>query len=240
MQLSNKLRSGILIKRYKRFLADVDFNGEIITVHCPNPGAMTGVSDPGLNVWCSQSDSKNRKYKYTLELVEINDRLVGVNTMLPNKIVLEALENKKIPSLAKYNKIKKEFLYEKGTRFDFLLSEKDKPPCIVEVKNVQLRRNLFEKKGLAEFPDSITSRGAKHLKILSQSIANGYRALMLYVVQRQDCEKFSVAKDIDPIYAETLEKALYNGVETEVWVCDISLKEIKLSYPLKIHKILNL
>ena len=233
MQLSNTLKSGKLIKRYKRFFADIDYNNEVLTAHCPNPGAMTGLAIPGQKVLFSTSNNKNRKLRYTLEFVEIGNYLVGVNTLLPNKLVSEALANKKISKLKQYSEIKPEFKFSQGIRFDFLLTGQDLNPCILEVKNVQLRLNLNEKIGIAEFPDSITERGSKHLKNLSVAISKGYRSVMLYVVQRMDCEKLTIAKEIDPIYAENFINAKKNGVEMEVWACDISIKEIKLSHQLQ-------
>ncbi len=229
MQLPNSLKPGILVRRYKRFLADIDFNGKIITVHCPNPGSMIGLSSPGLKVWCSFSNDKKRKYPYTLEIIEVENNLVGINTLLPNKIVKEALINKKIPSLKSYDQIFSEFKFNKGTRFDFMLKGKNLPPVIIEVKNVHMCRKKNSQDKVAEFPDSITSRGSKHLMELSNAISQGYRAIMLYVIQRGDCKKFSIADDIDPEYAKNFLLSQKNGVEVQVWVCDISIKEIKLS-----------
>ena len=237
MQLSNTLKSGKLIKRYKRFFADINYNNEILTAHCPNPGAMTGLAIPGQKVFFSKSNNKNRKLKYTLEFVEIGKYPVGVNTLLPNKLVAEALENKKLSKLKQYSEIKPEFKFSQGIRFDFLLTGPNLKPCILEVKNVQLRRNLNDNIGIAEFPDSITERGSKHLKNLSVAISKGYRSVMLYVVQRMDCEKFTIAKEIDPIYAENFITAKKNGVEMEVWACDISIKEIKLSHQLQLTEL---
>tara|TARA_B100000029_G_scaffold492821_1_gene554619 strand:+ start:736 stop:1440 length:705 start_codon:yes stop_codon:yes gene_type:complete len=229
MQLPNSLKPGILVRRYKRFLADIDFNGKIITVHCPNPGSMIGLSSPGLKVWCSFSNDKKRKYPYTLEIIEVENNLVGINTLLPNKIVKEALINKKIPSLKSYDQIFSEFKFNKGTRFDFMLKGKNLPPVIIEVKNVHMCRKNNSQDKVAEFPDSITSRGSKHLMELSNAISQGYRAIMIYVIQRGDCKKFSIADDIDPEYAKNFLLSQKNGVEVQVWVCDISIKEIKLS-----------
>ena len=231
MQLTNSLRQGILIKRYKRFLADINFGDEILTVHCPNPGAMTGVSEPGLKVWCSKSDNPKRKLTYTLEMVEVEGILVGINTNSPNKIVEEALNKKTIPDFQKYNEVIREFNYEKGTRFDFKLKEKNKISCFIEVKNVQLKRSDY---AIAEFPDTVTLRGTKHLKVLTKCVLNGYRAAMIYVIQREDCSKFSIANDIDPLYAENLALAIKNGVEVYAWRCKMSLKEITLSEPLEL------
>ena len=149
MKFTNSLIKGKLIKRYKRFFAEIDCNNKILTAHCPNPGAMTGLAIPGQKVFFSTSNNKNRKLKYTLEFVEIDNYPVGVNTLLPNKLVAEALENKKISKLKQYSEIKPEFKFSQGIRFDFLLTDPDLKPCILEVKNVQLRRNLNDNIGIA-------------------------------------------------------------------------------------------
>ena len=234
MKLPNTLRSGKLIKRYKRFFADIDYENNTITAHCPNPGSMTGLCTPGQYVLLSLSDNKKRKLPYTLEFVKSNNDWVGVNTQYPNKIVKEALKNKIIPGLNEYTSIQSEFKFHEGVRFDFLLKGADLKPCIIEVKNVQLRRDLSRKVGVAEFPDSVTERGSKHLKSLVNAISYGYDCVMLYVVQRMDCQSFSIANDIDPEYAKNFDFAKKNGVKIEVWACDISYKEIKLSHSIKV------
>ena len=234
MQLPQTLKSGKLIKRYKRFFADLEYSNTPITAHCPNPGAMTGVNQPGQEVLFSTTDNPKRKLKYTLEFVRQQESWVGVNTQYPNKIAAEAIQNKLIPNLSYYSEHKAEFKFDKGIRYDFLLTDKNQMPCIVEVKNVQLRRNIDSKIGLAEFPDSVTERGSKHLKNFSLAIKKGYRCVMLYVVQRMDCKEFSIAGDIDPNYQDNFNNAIKNGVEIEVWGCDISRKEIKLSKKLKL------
>lgn len=234
MQLPQSLKSGKLIKRYKRFFADLEYSNTPITAHCPNPGAMTGVNQPGQEVLFSTTDNPKRKLKYTLEFVRQQESWVGVNTQYPNKIAAEAIQNKLIPNLSYYSEHKAEFKFDEGIRYDFLLTDKNQKPCIVEVKNVQLRRNIDSKIGLAEFPDSVTERGSKHLKNFSLAIKKGYRCVMLYVVQRMDCKEFSIAGDIDPNYQDNFKNAIKNGVEIEVWGCDISRKEIKLSKKLKL------
>ena len=234
MKLPNTLRSGKLIRRYKRFFADIEYENNSITAHCPNPGSMTGLCTPGQDVLFSLSDNKKRKLPYTLEFVKSNSHWVGVNTQYPNKIVAEALENKIIPRLKKYTLIQNEFKFREGVRFDFLLKGEDLKPCIIEVKNVQLRRDLTNKVGVAEFPDSVTERGSKHLKNLVSAISDGYDCVMLYVVQRMDCQSFSIANDVDPEYAKNFDIAKKNGVKIEVWACDISYKEIKLSHSIKV------
>ncbi len=228
------LTSGILIKRYKRFLADVDFGGVIETVHCPNPGAMTGLKTPGMRVWCSTSDNPNRKLKKTLELVEADGVMVGINTNLPNKLVHEALSNAALPPFADYPNITPEFTYQKGTRFDFKVSEDTGSTIIIEVKNVHLARPNGPNPGVAEFPDSVTARGAKHLNILAEIAANGERAAMLYVIQRDDTVGFTLAEDIDPVYAEAFRKARDAGVAIHAWQCHIDTSEIKITTPVTV------
>jgi sugar fermentation stimulation protein A len=228
------LTEGVLIKRYKRFLADVDFDGVVETVHCPNPGAMTGLKDPGMRVWCSTSDNPNRKLKKTLELIKVDHTLVGINTNLPNKLAHEALGAGHIPRFADWPEITPEYTYQKGTRFDFKLSRDDGDDMMVEVKNVHLARPDGPNPGAMEFPDSVTARGAKHLNILAKIAADGGKAAMLYVIQRGDGDRFTLAADIDPVYAEAFRQAQEAGVVIEAWQCAITLDEIKISTPLPV------
>jgi len=228
------LTEGVLIKRYKRFLADVDFDGVVETVHCPNPGAMTGLKDPGMRVWCSTSDNPNRKLKKTLELIEADNTLVGINTNLPNKLAHEALRGGHIPRFADWPEITPEYTYQKGTRFDFKLSRDDGDDMMVEVKNVHLARPDGPNPGAMEFPDSVTARGAKHLNILANIAAKGGKAAMLYVIQRGDGDRFTLAADIDPVYAEAFRQAQEACVVIEAWQCAITLDEIKISTPLPV------
>ena len=172
MKFEKKLLQGILIKRYKRFFADIKYKNKTITAHCPNSGSMMGLLDKGNIVWFSQSNDPKRKLKYTLQIISSNNNLVGVNTHLTNKIVLEALVEKKIASLKKFDNIKSEVKFSDNTRFDFLISNKNKK-CFLEVKNVTLVR----KKNIAEFPDSITSRGSKHLMELANAKKKDMKAL---------------------------------------------------------------
>jgi len=231
-----ELTEGVLIKRYKRFLADIDFNGQVETVHCPNPGAMTGLKDPGMRVWCSTSDNPNRKLKKTLEIVEADGTLVGINTNLPNKLTHEALTNQVIPAFAEYPVITPEFTYEKGTRFDFkLATENDAPPLMLEVKNVHLARPEGPNPRGMEFPDSVTARGAKHLNILAEIARSGGKAAMLYVIQRGDGEYFTLADDIDPNYAEAFIAARKAGVAIHAWQCHIDLNSIEISTELPVR-----
>ena len=236
MEFTTKLVKGTLLKRYKRFLADVELtNGDIITAHCANPGAMLGLKEPGLTVWLSPSDNPKRKLKYSWELVELaqDQTLVGINTSHPNKLVEEAILNGTIKELQGYQSLKREVKYGQNSRIDLLLSEpKGKPDqlCYVEVKNVHLLR----KKGLAEFPDSVTSRGAKHLNELSVMVKQGHRAVMVYVVQRGDATRFSLADDIDPHYAQSFVQAQENGVEALAYKCQLSPQEIVINKKISI------
>ena len=202
MNFENKLISGLLIKRYKRFFVDIKINNQVITAHCPNTGSMFGLLKEGNKVWISKSNNPNRKLKYTLEIIEVNNAKVGVNTHSTNKIVLQALKNNLIKELKNPLEIKTEIKFGENTRFDFLILNK-KRKAFVEVKNVTLSR----KKKLAEFPDAITSRGLKHINELIKA-SKKYKIFILYIVQRDDCDSFSIAKDIDADYANALTKAV--------------------------------
>ena len=224
MKFNKKLLQGTLIKRYKRFFADIKYKNKIITAHCPNSGSMMGLLDKGNKVWFSISNNPKRKLKYTLEIIEVKNEKVGINTLLTNKIVFEALSNKKIDTLIKFKNIKPEAKFSDKTRFDFFLSN-DKEKCFLEVKNVTLLR---EKK-IAEFPDAITSRGTKHLNELCNAIKKGYQSYILYLIQREDCDSFKIAKDIDEDYKIAFVKALKNGVKILCYDCKLNSEEIKLN-----------
>ena len=224
MKFKERLLQGFLIKRYKRFFVDIKYKNKIITAHCPNSGSMMGLLDKGNKIWFSKSDNPKRKLKYTLEIVELEKKMVGINTQLTNKIVLEALNNKKIKSLIKFNNIKTEVKFSNNTRFDFLLSD-NKDKCFLEIKNVTLVR---EEK-IAEFPDAITSRGTKHLKELINAQKKGYQSYILYLVQREDCRSFRIAHDIDKEYKITFNKALKNGVKILCYDCKLNNEEIKFN-----------
>jgi len=224
MKFKEKLLQGTLIKRYKRFFADIEYKGKIITAHCPNSGSMMGLLNKGNVAWFSKSDNPKRKLKYTLEIIEVNKTMVGINTLLTNKIVLEALNQKKIINLIKFNNIKSEEKFSDKTRFDFLISN-NKEKCFLEVKNVTLVR----KNKVAEFPDAITSRGTKHLKELSLAKKKGFESYILYLIQREDCISFEIAKDIDKEYKNTFDNALKSGVKILCYDCKISDEEIKLN-----------
>ena len=224
MKFKEKLLQGTFIKRYKRFFVDINYKNKIITAHCPNPGSMMGLLNKGNKIWFSQSNNPKRKLKYTLEIIKVVENLVGINTLLANKIVLEALKLKKIKDLIKYDKIKTESKFSTNTRFDFLISN-NKEKCFLETKNVTLVRN--EK--IAEFPDSITSRGTKHLIELINAKKKGFESCILYLIQRQDCKSFKIAKDIDRDYKNAFDKALKAGVKILCYDCKIGYKEVKIN-----------
>lgn len=225
MLLPSPLVRGRLIRRYKRFLADVALDsGSEVTVACPNTGAMLGLDAPGSVVWLSQSASVTRKYQHTWELVELDDALVGINPMRPNHIVAEAISAGLIPELAGYERMRREVKYGEKSRVDILLEGDDRPACFVEVKNVHLSRAP----GLAEFPDCVTARGARHLAELSAMVASGARAAMVYLVQRDDAKAFALARDIDPTYAAAFRAARAAGVEAYAFGCRLTPETISL------------
>ena len=231
MQFSQPLVRGQLVRRYKRFLVDVILEGgEAITAHCPNSGAMTGVDQPGSPVWLSRSDNPQRKYAYTLEMVESDGTLVGVNTGHPNGLVEEAVRAGAIPELAGYDTIRREVKYGKNSRVDFLLESATRPPCYVEIKNVHLMRT----NGVAEFPDAKTERGAKHLEELGDMVAAGNRAVMLYLIQIGSAQSFKLARDIDPKYGAAFDRARGRGVEAIAWRCRIARETIAIDAPVPI------
>ena len=234
MKFSSPLLHGRLVKRYNRFLADVVLDtGEAITASCPNTGSMMGLTTPGLAVWVSHNDSPTRKYRHTLELVEVpapegkaksGPTLVGINTGLPNRIVTEAISAGKIAPLVGYAALRGEVKYGVNSRIDILLQDPAKGLCYVEIKNVHLLRQP----GLAEFPDSVTARGAKHLDEMANMVAAGHRAVMVYLVQRADAKRFSLAGDIDPAYVEAFTRATRAGVEAIACRCSLTSREIKI------------
>jgi sugar fermentation stimulation protein A len=224
MKFKEKLLQGTLEKRYKRFFLDIKYNNKTITAHCPNTGSMMGLLNKNNKVWFSKSDNPKRKLKYTAEIIEVDRCKVGINTLLTNKIVLEALTNKKIKNFKNYKNIKPEFKFSDGTRFDFLLSN-NKEKCILEVKNVTLMRD----NKLAEFPDSITSRGSKHLNELCLAKKKNYKSYILYLVQRDDCDSFKIANDIDNDYKIACDKALKCGVKILCYNCKLTNEEILLN-----------
>ena len=230
MDFENKLISGLFIKRYKRFFVDIKINNQTITAHCPNTGSMYGLLKRGNKVWVSKSNNPNRKLKYTLEIIEDQKVKVGVNTHSTNKIVHHALKNNLIKELKNSIEIKPETKFGKNTRFDFLIINKDFK-AFVEVKNVTLSRN----KNKAEFPDAVTSRGLKHINELVDANKKGYKIFILYLVQREDCNSFSIAKDIDADYEKALVKAVKNNLNVLCYDCKFSSKGIKLNKKIKIN-----
>lgn len=232
MRLPGPLVKARLLKRYKRFLADVVLeDGTETTAHCPNPGAMMGVAPEGAAVFLSDHEGAKRKLRYTWELAEIDGGLVGINTHHPNKIAREGIEEGLIPELSGYGSLRPEVKYGAASRIDLLLEDgPDGRPCYVEVKNVHLLRGG----GVAEFPDCVTARGAKHLKELSDMVVDGARSVMLFIVQRMDCETFSLADDIDPAYAAAFAEARSAGVEALCYDCEISRTDIVIRRSLPI------
>jgi len=235
MRFPSALTPATLARRYKRFLADVVLeSGEVMTVHVANPGAMTGLDRPLSRVWLSNSDNPLRKLPYTWELVEADfgsgSELVGVNTSQPHQLVADALEAGLIPELRDYPSIRREVKYGENSRIDFLLEDAARPPCYLEVKNVHLMR----KRGLAEFPDSVTLRGTKHLRELTYMQATGARSVLLFVIQIPSAKRFAVARDIDPAYAAAFDQARAAGVEMLAWRCDVSLDGIEIAAPVAI------
>ncbi len=231
MKFLNPLISGVLLRRYKRFLADVQLEDGIeVTAHCANPGSMLGLKDPGLKVWLEPSSDPKRKLKYSWRILQLpSGAKVGIDTSLPNKIVAEALQKKTITELAAYDTAKAEVKYGAASRVDFLLNSPGLPDCYLEVKSVTLSRQT----GLAEFPDSVTARGAKHLDELATMVKAGHRAVMLFVVQRDDCTHMTLAKDLDPHYETRLSAALSAGVEVLVYDCTLDKTGISLASRVK-------
>ncbi len=224
MFFENKLISGLFIKRYKRFFVDIKIKNQIITAHCPNTGSMYGLLKEGNRVWVSKSKNPNRKLKYTLEIIQDKKSMVGVNTHSTNKIVKHGLQNNLIQEFKDIMTIEPEIRFGLNTRFDFLISFK-KSKAFVEVKNVTLSR----KKKVAEFPDAITSRGLKHINELMKASKKGYKIFILYLIQRNDCNLFTIAKDIDTQYAKALSKAVKNNLKILCYDCKFSSKGIKMN-----------
>ncbi len=223
MFFSSPLVTGRLERRYKRFLADITLDdGRFITAFVPNTGSMRGLTTPGSRVWLSVSDAPHRKYVHTLEIVEADGIMVGVNTGLPNRIAEEAILNGLVPGLDNYTTLKREQKYGRNSRIDILLEDDALPRAYVEVKNVHFIRTA----GTAEFPDTVTARGAKHLEELIDIVATGHRGVMLFIIQRSDCSKFSICRDLDPVYARTFERATASGVEAWAVRCNITDKSI--------------
>jgi len=229
MKFTKSLIKGKLVKRYKRFFTDIKLNKEIVVAHCPNTGSMKGLLDDSNEVFISKSDNPKRKLKYTLEIIKVKKNLVGVNTHFANKIAQHGLSNNLISELKDNDSIRSEVFFNKKTRFDFLI-EKNNQKIFVEVKNVTLFRN----KKIAEFPDSITSRGSKHLKTLIDATKKGYKAYTLFLIQIEGIESFKIAKDIDKDYYKNYLLAKKAGVKFLAYRCKINSKEIKIEKKIKI------
>ncbi len=236
MKFERPLLRGTLLKRYKRFLADVDLDGETVTAHCANPGSMMGLAEPGTTVWLSESTNPKRKLKYSWELLQLDrpsgTATIGINTSHPNALVADAIASGAIPELAGYDGLRREVKYGRNSRIDILLEKDGLPPHYVEIKNVHLLRDGR----LAEFPDSVTARGAKHLDELADMVEAGARATMFYLVQRDDTDSLSLARDIDPHYAARFDAALARGVEALCYDCRLSPEEIVINRRLPVNE----
>ncbi len=235
MRFPTPLLRGTLIQRYKRFLADVKLDdGRLLTAVCPNTGSMMGLTAPGSVVWLSESDVPTRKYRFTWEMVEADlgkgPVLVGINTGLPNKLVAEAISAARVKRLAGYPGFRREVKYGKNSRIDLLLECATKGRCYVEVKNVHLSR----RHGLAEFPDSVTERGTKHLAEMADMVREGHRAVMVYLIQRGDARRFSFARDVDANYGKAFDAAMAAGVEAIALRCRMGIEEIVVDKPVPI------
>tara|TARA_X000001036_G_C20640716_1_gene790999 strand:- start:1043 stop:1738 length:696 start_codon:yes stop_codon:yes gene_type:complete len=229
MNFETILISGEFIKRYKRFFVDVKVNGKTVTAHCPNTGSMLGLLKKGNKVWLTKSNNPKRKLKYTLQIIEDDGNKVGINTHLTNKIVLNALKENHFKELDKNMEIQSEVKFGENTRFDFLITKKNYK-AFIEVKNVTLSRS----NGIAEFPDAITTRGAKHINELIKASKKGFKIFLAYIVQREDCKKFIIASDLDPEYSKLLSKAVNKKLKLLCYDCKFSSKGIKLNKQIKI------
>ena len=225
MKFTSTLIKGKLIKRYKRFFVDIKVNNSIITAHCPNTGSMMGLLNEGNDLWVTKNNNPDRKLKFTLEMIKVSKKLVGVNTHRANRIVEHGLKNKLIKEFKSIKKITPEFKYSKDTRFDFLCDKN-----IIEVKNVTLLRN----KNVAEFPDAITSRGSKHLINLIDSVKKNYKPYVLFLTQIQGINNFRIAKDIDNNYYQNYMIAKKAGVKFLAYRCALNSKEIKIEKKINI------
>lgn len=227
MRFEPPLTAGILVRRYKRFLADVTIDGRAATAHCANPGSMLGLALPGSRIWLSLSNNPARKLRHSWELVEAGGALVGINTGYANRVAEEAIRAGKIEGLAGYGSLRREVAYGDGSRVDFLLESPGRPPCYVEVKSVTLKRGAT-----AEFPDAVTARGTRHLRELAAMRRAGARAVMLFLAQRSDCNRLTIAGDIDPAYEAALTEAQAAGVEVMAQACRLSPAGIEVGHKL--------
>ena len=221
MKFNKKTQKAKILKRYKRFLADVELeNGELITVHVPNTGRMTTCWALGWDCIISDSENPNRKYRYTLEMTHNGETWIVANTGIPNKMAEDFISNNLIPSLKNYKSIRREVKYGENSRIDLLLENEDEK-CFVEVKNTTLVEN-----GVAYFPDAPSDRALKHLKELEQEVVNGNRSVMLYMISREDANSFSPANHIDSRYGKAVKQAIKNGVEIIPVLCNVTPEEI--------------
>lgn len=236
MRFPTPLTRATLLRRYKRFLSDIELeSGETVVAHCANPGSMMGLAEPGSEVWLSPNTNPKAKLDWRWELVRTGEgHLVCINTGHPNTVAAEAIGAGAIAELAGYENLRREVKYGVNSRVDILLEDAGKPDCYVEIKSVTLRRPEGANRTAAEFPDAVTKRGAKHLGELSEMVATGKRAVMLYLVQRGDCDHFRVAADIDPGYAEAVAMARKRGVETLCYTCRIEPTGIEIAVPLPV------
>ena len=225
MKFTNTLLKGKLQRRYKRFFTDIEVNNKTVVAHCPNTGSMMGLLDQGNEAWISVHNDPKRKLKITLEMIKVKKRIIGVNTHRANRIVEHALENKLIKEFSSINNIRAEFKYSDDTRFDFLCDKK-----ILEVKNT----TLIREDDIAEFPDAVTSRGAKHLLKLRESIKKGFKPYVLFLTQIQGINNFRIAKDIDFTYYKEYLDAKKSGVSFLAYRCSLNSKEIKIEKKIKI------
>ena len=220
-----ELISGILIKRYKRFLADVEINGgKLVTAHCPNTGSMKGCCEPGSPVYLSTHDNPKRKLKYTWEMIKMPTSLVGVNTLVPNQLVFESVKADMVPELSGYERIDREVKVSAHSRIDMALAAANRRRCFVEIKNC----SLVDKR-VAFFPDAVTARGLKHITELQSLVDSGFRGLMFYFIQRMDAEIFKPADQIDPEYGKSLRRAVKGGLEVLAYDVAIDLNGIRLN-----------
>ncbi|MBN35570.1 MAG: DNA/RNA nuclease SfsA [Rhodospirillaceae bacterium] len=231
MDFPRPLRRATFVQRYKRFLSDHRLeSGEVVTAHCANPGGMIGIKDPGMATWLAPAGNPKRKLQWDWELVEADDTLIGCHTGRPNALVEEAILNGTIEELSGYAELRREVKYGTNSRIDMLLTDPDRPDCYVEVKNCHMRRDTT----LAEFPDAVTTRGAKHMNELALMVEAGHRSVLIYCIQRMDCEGFTTADDIDPGYDAALRDALARGVEAYAYSCRLSPQEIVIDRRLPI------
>lgn len=232
MRFQSPLLPGRLVRRYKRFLADVILDGgQAVTAACPNTGAMLGLTAPGAAVWLSKSANALRKYPHTWEMVECGLSLVGLNTGLPNALAAEAIAAGLVPELSGYETIQREIKYGRASRIDILLSKGGRR-AYVEVKNAHLMR----RRGRVEWPDCVTARGLKHLGELADMARAGHRAALLFVIQRADAKSFAIAADLDPAYADAFAKAQAQGVEALAYRCRISPEEVAIDRAVPIRR----